>query len=145
MLNLSNNHFYVDHEAYYGPLNIMGTNLLQLEKFYDSLGGLVGYQLKSLQLIRGGLLRNSCDNGSTGVNDRVVEYLMPSCLDLSQEASAEVRKAVVEGILCVPRMAEIYAVGGEMHSGYFLYVGLTSIYLCHRESIALKQHQVTNI
>lgn len=100
----------------------MGTNLVHLEKFYDSLGGLVGYQLKSLELVRAGLLDDPLNNGSTNMHEKKVDYLMPACLDLSKEGTAEVRKAVLEGILRVPKMAEIYAVGGEKHKLVILVV-----------------------
>ena len=80
-------------------------HLEKLEKFYDSLGGLLGYQQKSLQLLSGIQPFNSSQHTE-------VDYLMPNFLDLSKEDS-RTTKAVMSGITALPFMAEIYALGGS--------------------------------
>lgn len=92
----------------------MLSNLVRLEKFYDSLGGLIGYQLKSLELIRDGGLKGEPSEGCS-TDDEDVEYLMPTCLDLSNEEAPEVREIVAHGVQAVPTMAEIYPLGGERY------------------------------
>eukprot|EP00210_Caulerpa_lentillifera_P005907 g5647.t1 len=77
-------------------------DLNKLDTFYNSLGGILGYQLKSLNLISG---ENKSINEDT-------EYLMPTFLDLSKDGD-DVREAVISGINAVPHLAEVYALGGS--------------------------------
>lgn len=77
-------------------------DLLRLDKFYNSLGGILGYQIKSLDLL-------SSTEDSTNHD---IEYLMPSFLDLAKDGD-DVKKAVYSGIQAVPHIAEIYALGGS--------------------------------
>ena len=84
----------------------LSQDLLKLETFYSSLGGLLGYQLRSLQLLSAA----HSDNGVEG--DASVEYLMPRFLDLST-SDDRVKAAVRSGIQAIPYMAEIYALGGS--------------------------------
>lgn len=110
--------------------------LARVEDFYDSIGGLLGYQLTCLQLIAE--QRPSSDSGSgTSCNssgsasgpsspgasttsassaaDGETEYLVPCGLDLASDhpaMAAAARAATAAGISSLPAMAEIYPLGG---------------------------------
>ena len=90
------------------------SSLTQVEEFYDSIGGLAGYQLQCLQLIEqhahGGATSSVED--ATGI-DSDVEFLVPTGLNLSSSADASAAAAAtVRGLLGLPQMAEIYPLGG---------------------------------
>ncbi len=76
-------------------------NLLDIEKFYEEIGGIIGYHCKALNLMRESVL----DTGEQ------VHYLAPFGIDLSKNDSI-VKKAVIAGIRELSKMAEIYPVGG---------------------------------
>lgn len=78
--------------------------LLEVEKFYASIGGIIGYHLTVLKLIVG---KKQARPLSTAVH-----YHMPVGLDLTKD-SPEVRKAVRWGIEAVAHMGEMYPVGGS--------------------------------
>jgi hypothetical protein len=96
-----------------------------VESFYDSLGGLVGYQLKSLQLIsgtdeagsEGGDGSSSSSSGGGGAPQppqQPPSYMMPPSLDLSGEDGGDCAlREVAAGLRAMPHLAEIYPVGGE--------------------------------
>lgn len=79
-------------------------NLLQLDRFYDGLGGLLGYQQKSLDLLS--------TKRDAHHKDVFTEYLMPNFLDMAKDTE-ETHSAIRAGIEGIPRMAEIYALGGS--------------------------------
>lgn len=86
-----------------------------VEEFYDSIGGLVGYQLQCLLLIEehkyGGATSSIEDAPEEPSED--VEFLVPSGLDLSSDSdSAAAAAATTRGLLGLPNMAEIYPLGG---------------------------------
>ncbi|CAD7695211.1 unnamed protein product [Ostreobium quekettii] len=94
-------------------LEQLAEDLAHIEQFYDSLGGIVGYQLKTLELILTGLQgeRRGEDGRENGMG--AIECLEPSFLDLSQEGNGEeISHVVMEGIKSLPFFAEIYAIGG---------------------------------
>ena len=70
-----------------------------MEKFYEPIGGLVGYHLVVLQLI----LQKQIEHE--------VHYLKPEEVDISKE-TPEVLRYIRKGIEAWPLMAEIYPVGG---------------------------------
>ncbi|KAL4426976.1 hypothetical protein ABPG77_009537 [Micractinium sp. CCAP 211/92] len=107
--------------------------LARVEDFYDSIGGLVGYQAQCVALIAqaqqegqgpapagssassgeepcsGG---DSSDSSSSSSSDGT-EFLVPVGLDLASPAAAqEAAAAVAAGIAALPRMAEVYPLGG---------------------------------
>ncbi len=96
-------------------LDALATNLGHVEEFYDSIGGLVGYQLQCLLLIeehKYGGATSSIEDSSEGPPEDV-EFLVPSGLDLSSEADASAAAAATaRGLLGLPNMAEIYPLGG---------------------------------
>ncbi len=85
-----------------------------MESFYDSLGGLVGYQLRTLQLILGTDDASSSGGASSSAQQPPPQppaYLMPPGLDLSGEDDCALRE-VAAGLRAMPHLAEIYPVGG---------------------------------
>ena len=86
--------------------------LRRVETFYDSLGGLVGYQEKSLSLVAASLVdpKASTQEPTAAAETR---YLVPKPVDLAAEDGREVaREATRSGLLAMPSLAEIYPVGG---------------------------------
>ncbi|GFH06732.1 uncharacterized protein HaLaN_01411, partial [Haematococcus lacustris] len=83
-----------DTQGQVGPLNLqppllhLAQSLQRVDQFYNSIGGLLGYQAKSLTLI--------------------IE-----ALDLAGEGGRQVgQRMAAHGLLAMPSMAEIYPVGG---------------------------------
>ncbi|MFI5333693.1 MAG: UTP--glucose-1-phosphate uridylyltransferase [Chlamydiales bacterium] len=74
--------------------------LLEVERFYEEIGGLVGYHFLMLErlLPEASPTSNAC-------------YSDPEAIDISEE-SGEVRHATIRGIEKLDEMAEIYPVGG---------------------------------
>lgn len=77
--------------------------LIDVQKFYAHLGGILGYHLTVLKLIL-------AKNDKYALPDNIC-YHKPIGVDLSQD-SLEVRRAVRWGLEGLPNMAEIYPVGG---------------------------------
>ncbi|GAX76097.1 hypothetical protein CEUSTIGMA_g3540.t1 [Chlamydomonas eustigma] len=97
--------------------------LRRVEAFYDSIGGVLGYQAKSLQLIAAGMeeLREEqqakhqgkvlCHDDPFAMSER--RFHVPKAVDLAAEDGREVaRLAAQAGLKSMPLMAEIYPVGG---------------------------------
>jgi hypothetical protein len=76
--------------------------LIDLEKFYDTIGGVIGYHLTILRLIL---------EGSKHPNENNVEFKKPEGIDLTNDTQ-EVRDAIRWGIEQLPSIAEIYPIGG---------------------------------
>lgn len=83
-------------------LNILVDQLLEIEKFYDSHGGIVGYQLIVLKLLM---------SKEHTENKEQVEYKSPPEIDISK-SGPEVHQAVRWGIESLNVMAEMYPIGG---------------------------------
>ena len=75
-----------------------------VEQFYDSIGGIVGYQLKVLQLILG--------DDEAGDGDSEEEVLFPPGQDISDGTDPATVAMVEEGLRAIPDLAEVYPVGG---------------------------------
>lgn len=76
--------------------------LVAIDRFYESIGGIVGYQLKTLSL----LFKKQRDNPSNRVffkQAEAVDFSFPS---------TTAKEAIIEGIRAVSEMAEIYPIGG---------------------------------
>ena len=84
--------------------------LVAVEEFYDSIGGLIGYQLQCLKLI----VERAGQASSTELETEPLQQLLvPSGLDLCCPTHAsKAQKAVAQGLAAVPFMAEIYPLGG---------------------------------
>ena len=85
-------------------LERLATVLAEVEEFYSSLGGIVGYHVSVLELIQGKDLGPLA--GRKGV-----KYSKPPGIDLRNQ-TMNVREAVWEGLRQLPQLAEIYTVGG---------------------------------
>eukprot|EP00892_Ulva_mutabilis_P001452 jgi/Ulvmu1/11307/UM074_0022.1 len=93
--------------------------LAKVHRFYDALGGIVGYQLKCMQLIcdaKAQEYADSCSSGTEAQTDddtEVVDYLKPQGPNF-QGASGrlEAQRAAGEGLRALPSLAEIYPLGG---------------------------------
>lgn len=80
----------------------LASRLVEVERFYDGMGGLIGYQLAVLQLIEG---KDPLSKGPTP------QYEDPHPIDLTKE-KALVSEAVRWGISSLGEMGEIYPLGG---------------------------------
>ncbi len=78
-------------------------NLWATERFYDYMGGIAGYHVKTLQLISDQLAKKS--------EPESAKLLLPPTTDIRQDSVAR-RKMVADGISSINNMAEIYVVGG---------------------------------
>lgn len=98
-------------QTYEGALGRLAKQLLRVEHFYDSMGGVVGYQLKSLQLI----LAADKEYKQEGMpaEEQGVSYHVPPGIDLSGEEGHQVgTMAAARGLLSLPQVSEVYPVGG---------------------------------
>lgn len=84
-----------------GELEELLERLVSVEHFYSSIGGLIGYHLRMLQLLSGG----------SSKEERRSFYHPAEGVDISCENSL-VRKSVKEGLFHMKNLAEIYPVGG---------------------------------
>lgn len=80
-------------------------NLCPIEKFYTSIGGLVGYHTTVLDL----LIKSQTPK--TNSHTRFSSYLAPPAYDICSETS-NVWNEIRKGIESLPQIAEIYPVGG---------------------------------
>jgi len=78
--------------------------LFPVEKFYASIGGIVGYQARMLELLATKAAQNALGGSKS-------TYHAPEGLDISEE-NPRVRKAIIDGIATLPSLAEIYPLGG---------------------------------
>lgn len=97
----------IDSSSYSRCIRRLAESVERIEEFYDSIGGVAGYQLQCLKII-------SKQNGYTNSTDEVledskVEMHIPKGLDLE---SPEAMGASMVGINEIGRMAEIYPLGG---------------------------------
>jgi UTP---glucose-1-phosphate uridylyltransferase len=79
-------------------------HLSSVEKFYASIGGIVGYQARMLELL-------AVKASESGLKAYKTAYHPADGLDIASE-SQQVRKAIIDGISTLPTMAEIYPLGG---------------------------------
>lgn len=83
-------------------LDLLALQLLEIEKFYDLHGGIIGYQLTLLKLLA---------NKEKSAQKQPATYKKPPGIDLSSE-SEELKKAIRWGIDFMPVMGEMYPLGG---------------------------------
>jgi len=105
----------------------LAASLLRVDNFYDSLGGLAGYQLTCLQLCAAALepcppsasspspttplSSHSSPLPSPASQPSEVKLHMPLGVDLAHDVVAA-RRAAANGLTALPYMAEIYPLGG---------------------------------
>lgn len=78
--------------------------IVDVERAYDSIGGIIGYHVTILKLI-------VAKNEPSIPLPATIRYTHPPGIELSKD-TREVRSAVRWGIEALPRIAEIYPVGG---------------------------------
>jgi hypothetical protein len=93
-----------------------------VQQFYDSIGGIIGYQLKVLELIMEDSLGDDEEEfGSSGpdgsssegdVKNQSEKILFPSGHDISDKESKVTSRLVQDGLRAIPDLAEVYPVGG---------------------------------
>ena len=106
----------------------LADSLLRVDNFYDSLGGLAGYQLTCLRLCEAAALgpclpsarspspttpspSHSSSIPSPASQPSEVKLHMPLGVDLAHDVVAA-RRAAANGLTALPYMAEIYPLGG---------------------------------
>lgn len=75
--------------------------LVHVEQFYASIGGLIGYHAHMLDLLSA--------QENSGISES--RYLPPEGISIAEE-TLEVREAIIEGTRTLSMMAEIYPLGG---------------------------------
>jgi hypothetical protein len=90
-------------EAHRQHWDEMIRTLVEIDQFYGDLGGLLGYHLAVLKLIQKKLLTSEAQQQET--------YNKPEGMNIASD-DLQVRRAVIQGINALPRIAEIYPVGG---------------------------------
>ena len=96
-------------------LGALGAQLEQLERFYDSIGGLAGYQAQCERLAGGpeGDREGPGGGDDGGGSGPPVRFLVPSGLSLEDPAQASAASAAVRGGLAgLSRCAEVLPLGG---------------------------------
>src|SRR5262249_34492252 len=77
--------------------------LLATDRFYDYMGGLAGYHLKTLELIHAQLTNTQEPDPAS--------IFLPPTVDIRAESN-DLKKMVSTGLMALESCAEIYAVGG---------------------------------
>lgn len=94
-------------------LHLLVAVLVRLEKFYDSIGGIVGYQVRALELARECETQNDQMgfSSSNGRSSQRRQFSVPLGPDLSRD-KAYATQAASWGLEGLPAMGEIYPLGG---------------------------------
>lgn len=103
-----------DHEI--RELNKLLETLAQIERFYDCIGGVIGYQIMVLELIVQQLVERKNTNWSQHMHEvkegQILGIDSPTGLDLS-ENTEYASQAALWGIEGLPDLGEIYPLGGS--------------------------------
>ena len=93
--------------------------LLLVDSFYNSIGGLAGYQLKCLEMMLGSKRDSSAEQLTPGSDTSAGEgtkYHMPQGLNIAYNRRAAAAAAAT-GLEALPHMGEILPLGGVSWSG----------------------------
>ncbi len=90
---------YEIHSALF-PLQLLAQDLLAVERFFQSIGGIIGYHEKVLEL--------SKEKKEKEAN---IRFFKPEMIDIRQE-TPEVKEKISSGLLHLPECAAIFPVGG---------------------------------
>lgn len=99
--------------AYRAALDRLSASLEGVEEFYDSIGGIAGYQVTALSIMLEGAGSideadgPACHEG--GGKASKIDMLVPEGVDIRSD---DARASVVAGIKAMGQMAEIYPLGG---------------------------------
>ena len=77
------------------------THLVTLDRFYQSLGGVIGYYTKVLELI----------DEQAHPKNAEIRFFPPPVRDITGE-NKEVKQAILDGISALEHMGELYVIGG---------------------------------
>lgn len=88
-----------DNENAFDLIKKMARTLVGIEKFYEPIGGIIGYHKKFLELLK-----------TIDKPKRTEDFLKPFYVDISKKEKVE--KYIQEGIRALPLMGEIYPLGG---------------------------------
>ncbi|KAF6164905.1 hypothetical protein GIB67_017108 [Kingdonia uniflora] len=98
------------------PVKQLLKTLGEIEKFYDCIGGIIGYQIMVLELLIPSKSRNQSKNIVTlldeSMKSQIVEIHVPKGLDLSNNTEYA-SQAALWGIEGLPQLGEIYPLGGS--------------------------------
>ncbi|XP_059301994.1 UTP--glucose-1-phosphate uridylyltransferase 3, chloroplastic isoform X1 [Lycium ferocissimum] len=99
-----------EFEAFRSMLKMIG----EVERVYDCIGGIIGYQIMVLELLAQSTLERQCLplHSHKSLNREIIEIHPPSVLDLSQDLEYA-SQAAIWGIEGLPNMGEIYPLGGS--------------------------------
>ncbi len=75
-----------------------------VEKFYDKIGGILGYHAKVLEFL--------CEQDKHNPPIRNKQFHQPIGVDLSEQTH-KIHEFIIEGLKCLPQMTEIYPIGGS--------------------------------
>lgn len=98
-------------------MNYLVRILERMEKFYDSIGGIIGYQVAALELIKASELEADKSNpqwtrrGAVGAGQLKKRFSVPHGPDLAKDHKYA-NQAASWGLEGLPDMAEIYPLGG---------------------------------
>ncbi len=84
-------------------INKLADTLYATERFYEYMGGIAGYHVKTLQLISDQLAKKAVPD--------VAKLLLPPTTDIREQSPSR-DKMVKDGICSLDQMAELYVVGG---------------------------------
>ncbi|KAJ0102982.1 hypothetical protein Patl1_06650 [Pistacia atlantica] len=97
-------------------LNKLLKSLAEIEQFYDCIGGIIGYQVKVLELLAQSKFEEQTMGRIQHINESMecqfLEVHVPSGLDLSQNTEYA-SQAALWGIKGLPELGEIYPLGGS--------------------------------
>lgn len=116
---VSNEHHVGHHhpQALRSMLERLIKTLHEMESFYDSIGGIIGYQAAALELIKCAEIEeaslDSRQRTSSSCNDEhiVTRFFVPVGPDLSKDKDYAAQ-AAAWGLQSLPEMGEIYPLGG---------------------------------
>ncbi|KAL6977499.1 UTP--glucose-1-phosphate uridylyltransferase 3, chloroplastic [Sarracenia purpurea var. burkii] len=99
-----------------GALRTLLKTLGEMEKFYNCIGGIIGYQIVALELLAQSTYEGQTINRSHHFNESMkcqfMEIHPPNVLDLSQNTEYA-SQAALWGIEGLPDLGEIYPLGGS--------------------------------
>lgn len=87
-------------EEDFSAFKVLLNSLLEIDRYYEDIGGIEGYYKKFISLMRG---EEKKADGCA--------FLEPNCVDLSMK-SHEIQDYIKEGLKSLPLLAEIYPLGG---------------------------------
>ena len=90
-----------------GAIDRLFELLYTIDRFYDYLGGVIGYHLKTLELMYSQSVPGSVSSPQTEPET----IRLPPCVDIRKE-SKELAVAISKGLMSLESIAEVYVVGG---------------------------------